>query len=837
MDRLECSIISPDYEDQPAETMAIPKFASFTPKVPSAETAGGSHVISTQRQARSRQSPKGTGLQHDGELRDSISPKQRRHRITSKSLQLDRLNDRPSYSPISPTKTFEHGTGIFKIDTIGDPKNLTFGSLDRYKLPNYFRKGVGSLIGLPRSQRIDRTRCHDTEIALCTQRQVFTNLCESGTLRTTKPSKDRELMIRPYESIDTIFDPRDNFIPLAHSRSTRQRRLGRNIDTSRGSSRDYHDEEEEEDDDDDGRFLMGDAERSKGSADEDLQHLEELIKNPSKMMHTSDLPHQRRLELAQQVNSNPTDIEAWLGLIASQHNIMGADDTETSTTAADRKSIAEIKFSMYEIALKYAQKQTDRERILIGMMQEAAFVKDPVHLSTEWKNLLHRNSTYLKLWVQYLEFKQTDSLSFTYDVVSEAFLDCLRVLTQSRAKLGLDMGEQIRIFEFQIEVALRMTLFAKDSGFTEKAIAAWQVILESQIFRPLHLRKLDQTRSSDAQEEFSKAFEDFWDSELPRIGENGAGGWMYTDAGKSASMEVRREIPTETSAEEDALTIWLSRECQCSRVSRRVARTTDEIEEKDPYRVILFPDIKPFLFTLSPSNDWQLLLDAFLAFCQLPPYRDCPTFNVNLSWTNVSMRNLTVNEKEPHFPFAMPIQSYLLDQDTIFPHPGQWFSAFLGQLELCGRGPVAVEWILQTMRTLMNNGIGGDEFAEYCLGFELAVSQNTVRKTAKTLLKRRPASLRLYNAFALLQLRLESYEKCEEVIITTLKLTKQAEGAALSDSILLWRTWAWGLLATGDSAAALARLVSFPDSIELDVNIPPASQGALILRTEAVGRS
>ena len=835
MDRFKHSTISPDPEDHGTAKRTIPKFASFNSNGASAKTTESRYAID-ERHHESGQKPQNrTTPYRDGELG---SREQHRQELRSKLWQPNRPVDGPRDPHIPITGAVKKFTDIFIVDTNGDQKNLTFGGLDHFKLPVYSRVGEGSLIGLPRSRKIHRIIRHDTEVILSFPGQGPATLHESNALRTTIFSKTRELVIKPYVARDTDIILSEDFVPLTYSKIIRQRRLDKDADTVLASSEQEEEEEDDVDDDNDGEFFKEIAERSSNPAGGHLAHLTEGTNSTSEMGNVGDVPLRGRLDFAQKVHADPTNVEAWLGLIDSQNYVIRGDDPRTRLTAAEKDSTAEIKMSMYEKALFHAQNQMDRERVLAGMMREAALVRNPASTSAKWKDLLDSYPTYLKLWMQYLEFKQTDSSSFTYDVVSQTYLDCLEVLCRSPAKIWLHSRETARYFKFQIEVALRMTLFAQDSGFTEKATAAWQAILEFQMFKP-PLRKLDQVESPDAQKILVNAFEGFWDSEVPRLGESGSEGWVYSNATKSAPMGARREIVGEVLAGQDVLSTWLSRERHCSRMSRMAARTTDKIEDKDPYRVILFSDINPFLFASSPSDDWQLLLEAFLTFCRLPPYMAHPTFHFNFYGTH----NSILEDKEAESPFAMPVQSYQVDQDTLFSSPGEWFSAFSGQSERFTHGPLAVGWILQTMHTLITHDFGGDEFAEYCLGFELAVSQETVRKTAKGLLRRKPTSLRLYNAFALLQYRLESFKKCEDVIITSLKLTKQAERPAMSDSILLWRTWAWGLLTTRDYVGALSRLISFSnhansqEPIETGVNSTSAVQGALVLRAERVGRT
>jgi len=54
----------------------------------------------------------------------------------------------------------------FIVDIRGDPKNLEYGCLYRYRIPNYHRSGSGHVVGAMSGQRIDRDASTDKTIVL-----------------------------------------------------------------------------------------------------------------------------------------------------------------------------------------------------------------------------------------------------------------------------------------------------------------------------------------------------------------------------------------------------------------------------------------------------------------------------------------------------------------------------------------------------------------------------------------------------------------------------------------------------------------------------------------------
>ena len=120
--------------------------------------------------------------------------------------------------------------------------------------------------------------------------------------------------------------------------------------------------------------------------------------------------------------------------------------------------------------------------------------------------------------------------------------------------------------------------------------------------------------SEKARDAELEQFEEFWDSECPRFGEQGAKGWKSYDPDEIVDLPVITDAqPTGTSIED-----WYRREEQSK--CDLPARTTDDLNEDDPYRVILFNDIRPFLYAFT-TDVIHCLPYSFLSFCgvNLPP--------------------------------------------------------------------------------------------------------------------------------------------------------------------------------------------------------------------------
>jgi hypothetical protein len=164
---------------------------------------------------------------------------------------------------------------------------------------------------------------------------------------------------------------------------------------------------------------------------------------------------------------------------------------------------------------------------------------------------------------------------FRFGEIKELYLSRIKLLT--RAIVNANPGSSEQLYYQLVYISLRLTLFIRESGYSELAVAIWQGVLEMNFFGP---------QKSLAREEYLILFKEFWESEVPRIGEDGALGWRrfmenetssevpdaVTDAGNN-SLENRRLFES-----------WCAAERLRSK-SALPARTMDEVVEDGMFNV------------------------------------------------------------------------------------------------------------------------------------------------------------------------------------------------------------------------------------------------------------
>ena len=855
-------------DDKQAEKRAVPKFASFKPNTPSKiqsleiKTSDNTDLLAKD---------------HDDALDESVSHRQTRGRHHARGHESSRKrvvdSQIGSVSAGQNPQSDNNIRELFVVDRIGDPNNLTFGALHKYATASYSRFGAGDVVGSPMNQKIDRTASTEKGLVLSGDTHGLLKRRDKHARWRLDREGAKALRIKPREEYDPATDLAADYIFLEAAKRAKRRRGDDRLSVDVSSS---------DDNDTHYRSVEGTSKSKKEPADQDLKYNSDTSSSQdimgSRHFTFDEFAQEQRARLSKRIDAEPTNSEAWINLISHQDNILGLGQNikGISLTNAEKRSNAEIKVSMFQEALENVKDSEGREVLLLGLMQETTKIWGIDNILSWWKSILQENRQSMRLWTKYLDFIQTSFTYFKFEEVQSVYLYCLNMIHGARISGEISPDEPNKVFDIQIYVVLRMTLFMRESGFTEHANAAWQALLEFVFFKPTIVQASNQNKDGFSHEATVSIFEKFWDSEVPRIGEAGAEGWALFFQKQGEPPQPRAETADGLEDSKDLWKSWVASEQRHSLLSRNPARTIDDTEENDPYRIILFSDIRPFLIDPPSRAGQRLILDAFIAFCCLPPFaaesfdsrsrvwgRDCFFRNDALrlngklqdSWKlqfpkqhGSSEEQDSTDKKDARLhsgtqnPFRFPVLDYEVSPDSLFADK-QWFSAFDTWQEQCSgdSGPVEVAWVLRSLNSLISVGAEEEALGLYVLALELRTSPGTVRKTAKTILRKQTFSIRLYNAYALIEYRLTGTHRGESIIITSINLSKKLDEVSQRDSILLWRTWIWETLSANLVQEAFVRLLAIGDE---DIQIPfpelhqpndlVSAKPALLLRTEGV---
>ena len=632
----------------------------------------------------------------------------------------------------------------FVEDRKGDQQNLTYGSLDRRAIPRYHTAGRSHLLGLGPNFRITsrtESRLRVEDVAVDSTRKSHKQQSLLSSIAKDDQATKFHLSARKERDLS------ENFLKFEDERPRKRRRL-------------LGDHSRKPDEDD--------ASDQSDSSIEDAATIADAF-----VAFKQDLTRQKHLELLRATKDCPQNASAWLALVDFQHRL-----SEDNGGSVSLRSVTDLKISIYEQAISYVKDRDSRHALILGLMREGRAVWDANKQTSKWKTFLDDDASF-HLWKLYVDFLQTSPANFSFE-------NCLQIYEKWLLKFR-DSPPGFPRDSSCIYILLRVTLLFWQAGFTERAVGIWQALLEWNYFLPQHLQA----------EKYVPSFQEFWASEVARIGEDGSRGWgSHTNPGLKPSFDPSFE------AEGMGLEHWAAVETELSKTAGLPARSLDEVSEDDPYRVVLFSDIQEFLFRPSSEEGRQLLVDAFLLFAGLPPVSP---FKEARAWTSdpfVSTQSpFGVSSPQPMNPaggscgISVRYEEVFLATKRLNHQVPELLRPLVGRL-LNGY-PQFVRRLVFQLAELSKQGYMIEGMMEYAIAFEAGTELTSARKHAKSFLKSKSDSLKLYNAYGLLELQLANFESAERVWSTALSMRLSFDVHAHMDAPILWRNWTYARMCWG----------------------------------------
>ncbi|KAI8825246.1 NRDE-2, necessary for RNA interference-domain-containing protein [Fimicolochytrium jonesii] len=301
------------------------------------------------------------------------------------------------------------------------------------------------------------------------------------------------------------------------------------------------------------------------------------------------------------LRENPKDLSLWLELIKLQDTLLLNKEDKGNL----RVAVHEKKQAIFESALK---ELPNNEELLCGYMASCQETYETTAILTKWDNVLRASSNSIELWMQYIDFRQTIYGAFSVSSCIELYEDCMDTMRKD-TKAGAVKREEILTHLFT-----RACLLLYQSGFRERAVALYQAIIEFNCFCPPAFR-------TQTYEQRLGMFESFWESEVPRFGEDGAEGWAANilKTGKPADAPAPPSPPPEMDDEEDEYARFLYEETQQDyRNWLPLREAADDNGIDDPYRTVMFDDVSTLMFDVRHESTRQQLIHNFLHLLSVP---------------------------------------------------------------------------------------------------------------------------------------------------------------------------------------------------------------------------
>ncbi|OCL06826.1 DUF1740-domain-containing protein [Glonium stellatum] len=800
-------------DDSKRDRPTVPKFASFRPKVlpiaPKISTLKEDKQDYPHREERERHRSRHKESRNDGKShsRRSRSRERKKHKHQRKhDTEPDYKeppragSERGSIPPI--IASWDEEKDYFVIDRKGDPGNITYGSLHRYSIPAYRRCGNGCVLGVPTNERIDRNVTTDREIFISDDRHFIRRERQLTSKRGIIKEPRTVRLIKPKDK-DTHLDIQQNYIAIPSSRKRK-----RGSDFSSSSDENFVDY----------RSIESKPKLTNQPADPDMEYASDNSVDESEMgaVHFENEVRKKNALLSRRTKDEPRNLQAWLDLIDHQEAMvrLGNSSSAQTLSSSERRNLSDIRISMYEQAIReIGANKNHRAQLVLGLMDEGSRYWESKKLSKKWQETLKEYPENTNLWTKYLDFAQTNFVDFKYEGCRAIFRDCLEVLARAYADERNDTS-RATLLDIQLYIVVRMTTMMKEAGYQEHALATWQALLEYHLLRPSSQIKLEENQ------ELLNSFEEFWESEVPRIGEPDAAGWKQFFANEESAppptvIKLRQSVNYRKLFKD-----FRDLEVEHAHALKYPGRTADEAGEDDPFHLVLFLDIKDYISLLPQVVPAILLVQAFICFCHLPPLPNENNSNQQLWWLNPFLRDEFLENHLAQGSKSMlgeghPVDYISQTSSSFESYPMKNYQTTAESLLTVAFSKAQcstdVDFIRRALRH-MALSVADDRVAEYLLGFEWHYFSTEARKTAKFLIKKSPSSLRLYNAYGLIEANAGNHSVSDHVFSTALGMSKKLPENAQRDDILLWHTWTWDALKRSDKVTAMHRLLCIGES-------------------------
>ncbi|TFK56970.1 DUF1740-domain-containing protein [Heliocybe sulcata] len=535
--------------------MSAPSFSSFPPSFssfPDTE-AGPSRVASstaTKEDERERKPKDKTHKDKQSKKHGREKDKSRKHRSqrnVDRSWELshdERVENKQDAlsEGYSLGQVRSRSPPLYVADKKGDPLNATYGGLHAGSVPKYHVVGRGrQILGLPQGWAVVHWSGKGVEVGMGGRRKM-PSLTDSRSRALLQAAPTRRLLASDSQSYK--YEETEGFLRIRSGKQRAEDQSYRSI-TNRKPNRD------------------SESSGSSGSETEDA------VTSDDDADGTTLTALQTKLkELEGRLSADPSEVPVWLSLL--RYTLSNVPVTSKNATRAR----SEITTSILSRALSVHPDNRKSSLLRLKYITAGEELWHGSKVRAEWESALQETGD-VEVWIAWLDWR----LRKGEKGIDGMMEDAARVLN----KVQQDEVGQIRAF-WRVAIALR------DAGsYGERAAAIFQAQAELTFEIPQSMYGLPLNHQL-------AALEEFWESEVPRLGEAGAEGWAsWVAAGRLDHVPSDpRARETNTSSEDpDPYRRWSTNELVADKRHQLPSRTTDDID--DPYATVLFSDIRPLL--------------------------------------------------------------------------------------------------------------------------------------------------------------------------------------------------------------------------------------------------
>ena len=339
------------------------------------------------------------------------------------------------------------------------------------------------------------------------------------------------------------------------------------------------------------------------------------------------------------LQEDPHNISLWLEFLEFQpmaHGQGGGGEETKFGTLKSRRVLNERKLAIFERALEHNPLSEDLHVGELELLRDMD--TEPGVIIKKWKDLVFRMPNKPLLWLKYSEFCRMQFSTFSLSSLTTLYQKSIRTLTAILEGVMKSHHPELGTPDHLLTLFVQFCHCLSAAGQNERAIACYQALIEYNLCCPSNI-----ALSADGSNHFKQKiafFEPFWDSDAPRLGENGAVGWKqwmkasesheqvkplsFIDANFLSTFTPSSDVlkfASEQSTDPELNLIaghsltdaWLILEDHRQKIDSLPFRGPDD-EISDPERAVLFEDVSQCMFTIDNADLQLKLVLQYLQF-------------------------------------------------------------------------------------------------------------------------------------------------------------------------------------------------------------------------------
>ncbi|KAG5636350.1 hypothetical protein H0H81_008346 [Sphagnurus paluster] len=383
-----------------------------------------------------------------------------------------------------------------------------------------------------------------------------------------------------------------------------------------------------------------DAQSAASSSDSDEGSADEVSSDEAEGFILT--AHQETLRnLEQQLTQDSSSVDKWLQLLTHTLSTIPISSKNASKARSD------ITISILARALAAHPRNATSKLLRLRYLKAGEEVWHVSKVRAEWEEALKLGG--IEIWMEWLEWRIRQAINGV-DGVAEDAVRVLGVLGDSE----LDELAKVRVFWRVAVVFQRAGMKAIFYLLLLVSLNIWQASRNVPLPCSKHKQscKLFTTRPREVLTQIHRLYEipqslyglpyemqleqleEFWESEVPRVGEDGSQGWAaWVSSGRKEAITTCSTVTkSECIVELDPYRQWAGRETQMDHNNVLPSRSFTETE--DPYSTILFSDIKSLLLHLESDAAKNAFRRAWLSLIGLhiPGFSSSSSNTTEINW-------------------------------------------------------------------------------------------------------------------------------------------------------------------------------------------------------------